>query len=275
MSGVHAPWSFEGWVLWPAAVFFAWYSLGLARLLRRSTHTRPHWRDAARYYAGWAVAVLALCSPLHAAGARSFSAHMLEHELLMLVAAPLLAFSRPLGVLVWALPAGGRQAVSRVGNSSGWESAWSWLSNPITATVVQGIALAAWHAPMLFEAALHDEGWHVLQHVCFVLSALLFWNAVADAAVANPAASAAPERIGLVIGALFVTSLLSGLLGAAMALSGSPWYSTYARMGVSGSGLTPAQDQQLAGALMWVPGGAVHVFGALLLLGRRLRARPA
>src|SRR5207253_491474 len=126
-------------------------------------------------------------------------------------AAPLLAFSRPLGVLVWGLPPGARQAISRFGNSRGWESTWARLSQPISATVLQGLALAAWHAPLLFEAALHSEGWHVLQHLCFVLSALLFWNSVADAAVANPAASAGPERLGLVIGALFLTSLLSGL----------------------------------------------------------------
>jgi putative membrane protein len=275
LSWLDAPWSFEGWVLWPAGLAMAWYACGFARLLLRSSRHGPHWHDARLFAAGWAIALLALCSPLHEAGARAFSAHMLEHELLMLAAAPLLAFSRPLGVFVWALPTSWRHGVSAFGNSRPWEAAWALLSHPVGATVLQGLALALWHAPALFERALLSEGWHIAQHASFVVTALLFWNAVADSADANPGAARAASRTGAVIGALFLTSLLSGLLGAAMALSRSPWYAPYAQLGLTPSGLTPAQDQQLAGALMWVPGGAVHVLAALWLLRRRLQPQPA
>ena len=65
---------------------------------------------------------------------------------------------------------------------------------------------------------------------------------------------------------LFLTSLVEGVLGALMALSSSPWYLAYATMGVSGIGLDPASDQQLAGLLMWIPGGLVHGAAALVLL---------
>lgn len=260
------PWSFEAWVVWPALVFLGWFAIGLLRLLRRSSHARPHLRQAALFAAGWAVAVLSLCSPLHEAGSESFSAHMLEHELLMLVAAPLLAFSRPLGVLVWALPHPARLAVSAVGNNAGYAAAWRALSSPLSATALQALALAAWHAPALFDRALASEGWHIVQHLCFIVSALLFWTAVATAADSH-------RRIGLAIGCLFATSVLSGLLGAFMALSSSPWYARYAALGLNGLGLTPVQDQQLAGALMWVPGGLVHLAAALGLLARRLRER--
>jgi cytochrome c oxidase assembly factor CtaG len=74
---------------------------------------------------------------------------------------------------------------------------------------------------------------------------------------------------------LFVTSLVSGALGALMAFSESPWYAGYARLGMAPFGLTPAEDQQLAGLIMWVPGGLVHALAALALVGMTLRSRPA
>ena len=275
MNWLDAPWSFEAWVLWPALLAFAWFGLGLLRLLDRAQVRSPHWRKAGLFWSGWATATLALCSPLHAAGGSSFSAHMLEHELLMLVAAPLIAFSRPWGIFVWALPEPVRHGIARLGNTSGWRLGWGALVHPIVATVLQALALALWHAPALFERALLSEGWHIAQHASFLVTALSFWTAVAEASGTREASPTAPARLGTVIGALFLTSLLSGLLGAAMALSRSPWYAPYADLGLSASGLTPAQDQQLAGALMWVPGGAVHLLAALMLLGRRLRPAEA
>jgi putative membrane protein len=67
---------------------------------------------------------------------------------------------------------------------------------------------------------------------------------------------------------------VSGALGAFMAFSSSPWYAGYTSLGLAPFGLTPAEDQQLAGLLMWIPGGLVHAFAALALLPRWLRDRP-
>jgi putative membrane protein len=82
-----------------------------------------------------------------------------------------------------------------------------------------------------------------------------------------------PRRGGYLLSAacLFVTSLVEGALGALMALSTSPWYAAYAAMGVSGIGLDPTTDQQLAGLVMWIPGGLVHGAAALALLYHWLR----
>ena len=71
---------------------------------------------------------------------------------------------------------------------------------------------------------------------------------------------------------LFATSLVEGALGALMSLSASPWYAAYAAMGLSGIGLDPATDQQLAGLIMWIPGGVVHGGAALVLLYAALKA---
>jgi cytochrome c oxidase assembly factor CtaG len=125
------------------------------------------------------------------------------------------------------------------------------------ATALQIVALWAWHAPVLFDLALAEPGWHIAQHVSFVLTALLFWTAVLDARQAR-------MRTGTAIGCLFVTATVSGALGALMALSSSPWYQGYVALGMTPFGLSPTEDQQLAGLLMWVPGGRARAACALV-----------
>lgn len=111
--------------------------------------------------------------------------------------------------------------------------------------------------------ALQSEGWHIAQHISFVVASLLFWVAMLR-----------PRRGGYLLSAacLFVTSLIEGALGALMALSTSPWYASYARMDLSGIGLDPTTDQQLAGLLMWIPGGLLHGGVAIFLLYKWLKA---
>jgi cytochrome c oxidase assembly factor CtaG len=203
-------------------------------------------------------------SPLHEAGGRSFTAHMIEHELLMLVAAPLLAWSRPLSVMIWSFPAAGRRGIGALGRIL--SCPYRGLTHPVTATLVQAAALWLWHAPALFDLALSSNVWHVVQHLCFLISALLFWSAMFDRR----------HGVGVTAVCLFATSLISGALGAVMAVSQSPWYGPYAALGMTPYGLSPAEDQQLAGVLMWAPGGVVHAAAALALLAPYLiaSARP-
>ncbi len=246
-------WTLDPLVTVPLALAFLAYAVGFARLRAR----RGLWRKAATFVAGWLVLTLALISPLHEAGERSFTLHMIEHELIMLVAALLLPMAQPLGVMLWSLPRAGRQALAPAG---GWLSG---LRNPILATVLQALALWVWHAPPLFNRALGHPAWHVAQHLSFLVTSLLFWWAMLRT----------PNR-GLAALCLFVTSIVGGALGALMALSVSPWYSAYAAMGMMPFGLTPAEDQALAGLIMWIPGGLVHAGAALLLLATYLSKRP-
>ena len=64
--------------------------------------------------------------------------------------------------------------------------------------------------------------------------------------------------------------MIGGGVGALMALDASPWYARYAGLGMTPFGLSPTQDQQLAGVIMWVPGGAFHLAAALFFLWRGL-----
>ena len=246
-------WTLDPLVTVPLALLPLLFLVGRQRLDKRSKLERKRpWL----FLAGWLVLTLSLVSPLHEGGERSFTLHMIEHELIMLVATFLLAASRAGGVLAWGLPGPLRRALGK-----GWKaplsSLWRLLTEPVTATILQSVVMWAWHAPTLFDRALASQGWHVAQHLSFVLSSLIFWSAMLDIRRGSHLLSAA---------CLFVTSLVEGALGALMALSLSPWYSAYAAMGLSGIGLDPKTDQQLAGLIMWIPGGLVHGGAALGLL---------
>lgn len=255
----------EPWMLIPMLVAVGLHATGFLRLRRRSGPGRGELDRRGRLFAaGMIVLGGATLTPLHALGARSFTAHMVEHELIMLAAAPLLVLARPLGVLLWAFPAAARRGLAEVARNDAAAGAWRTITDPVLATVLQAAALWIWHLPSLFDLALRSEAWHAAQHLSFFIAALLFWQAMLS-----------PRRSPWMAAALlFVTSMATGALGAFMALSESPWYGPYAALGLAAFGLTPSQDQQLAGVLMWAPGGLFHALIAVLLLAPALRNAP-
>jgi cytochrome c oxidase assembly factor CtaG len=256
-----AGWTLAPLVILPLLLTVLLYAIGALRLRQRSGLGRPALkRDVLLFAAGWLTLAGALVSPLHQAGERSFTLHMIEHEILMLVSALLLVAARPGAAFLWAFPAGLRQAL---GGASRW-GIWRALTDPFLATGLQAAAIIVWHVPRLFDLAVRSEGWHVVQHLSFISSALIFWWAMI-----HPRAG----RAGYLVSALclFVTSMVGGGLGALMALSGSPWYASYAALGMTPAGLTPQEDQQLAGLLMWIPGGLYHLAAALWFLFRALQ----
>jgi len=260
----HAPpgWTLDPWITGPLALSALLFVRGWCRLHARSRQGSAALRRRGVLYAiGLAVLAAALMSPLHEAGERSFAAHMFEHELLMLIAAPLLVLAEPLAIMLWACPPGGRRGIAAA--VSVIAAPWRRFTGAVAATVLQAAALWLWHAPALFDRALASEAWHVAQHLSFLITALLFWTAMLHRRT--------PEGIAALC--LVATAIVSGALGALMAFATSPWYAGYASLGMAPFRLTPAEDQQLAGLLMWVPGGLVHA-GAALLLMRRLLVEP-
>src|SRR5207237_9378745 len=121
------------------------------------------------------------------------------------------------------------------------------------------------HAPFLCDREVDSAGCDIFQHSCFFLSSLLFWWAML-----HPRGRAG--GYGVSAACLFVTSLIGGALGALMSFSSSPWYADYAAMGMTGIGLDPVTDQQLAGLVMWIPGGLVHGIAAVILFYRWLKS---
>ncbi|MBC9033812.1 cytochrome c oxidase assembly protein [Sphingomonas sp. JC676] len=256
-------WTRDPWITVPLAASLLLFAIGYVRLSRRAG--RADYRRRGLFFAaGWLLLAAALVSPLHEAGERSFCAHMLEHELLMLAAAPLLVVGEPMIFLLWGFPAPARRAIGAAVRSPVLAAPWHALTAPVTATILQAAALWLWHMPLLFDLALAHEGWHGVQHLSFLLTALLFWSAMFGA---SRKASGGRALAAL---CLFATSLISGALGALMAFSESPWYARYAELGMAPYGLTPAEDQQVAGLIMWIPGGLVHALAALALVATLL-----
>ncbi len=260
-------WNLEPWLVGLLAAAAALYALGLARLWRHAGAARgiERWQ-ALSFTGGWLALAAALVSPLDRLGAVLFSAHMVQHEVLMIVAAPLLVLGRPLAAWTWALQPRERRLAGRATRSGVFASAWHAITQPLAAWGLHALALWAWHAPQLFEAALHDEWVHVLQHASFFGTALLFWWAVLGP---DPRS----RGQGLAIALLFTTMLHTGALGALLSLAPTAWYPSYAASAAA-LGVDPIADQQLGGLLMWVPGSVAYLLAALVIVARLL-AGPA
>jgi cytochrome c oxidase assembly factor CtaG len=188
---------------------------------------------------------------------------MIQHELLMLVAAPLVASAGSLVAFLWVMPAAVRRRLMLAIRRGGAASGWAVITAAPTVWVLHGLALWVWHVPALFEAALRSELVHVAQHLSFFLSATLFWWGLAHGRYGRLGYGAAVVYV-------FATAVHSGVLGALLTFSPHVWYRTYAH-GPAMSGLTPLEDQQIAGLVMWVPASAIFLGGALVFFAAWLR----
>jgi putative membrane protein len=141
------------------------YVRGVVRLWRRAGAARGiSTVDVARFALGMVVLGAALLSPIDAVADRSFAMHMLEHEMLMVLAAPLFVVSRPLEAFAWALAPRARHATTQAVRASPIRALWRAATTPVSATAVHALAQWVWHLPVLFAAALASESVHVLQH---------------------------------------------------------------------------------------------------------------
>jgi cytochrome c oxidase assembly factor CtaG len=127
-------------------------------------------------------------------------------------------------------------------------------------------AIVFWHVPRFYDAALRYPSLHVAEHLSFLGSALLFWWLVCD--------RRARRRLGapLAVAALFVVAMQGTVLGALLTVAQRPWYVSHLATTLPW-GLTPLEDQQLAGLLMWVPAGLAYLVAAAALTASALAAR--
>jgi putative membrane protein len=198
---------------------------------------------------GLASLLVALESPLDDLSAQLFAAHMVQHMLLILVAGPLLVLGSPLVPFMWAVPATSRRRLGA------WLVRLSPAGRPPAAFGLHSLALWAWHVPALYQAALANRGLHALEHVSYLATAALFWWSILRAG-----------RVGYGAGVVYVFGLAleTTVLGALLTFAQLPWYPAYLSTAPAW-GLSPLEDQQLAGLIMWVPGGVIYLLVALRL----------
>lgn len=217
---------------------------------------------------GLAAVAVALVSPLEAASGALASAHMVQHLLLTLLAAPLLAVSAASGPLLRGAPTALRSALSpsrrRLGLTG---SAGHVLRRPVVVWLLHVGALWLWHSAVLYDAALEHRPVHALEHAMFLGTAVLFWRVV----VGTRAVRVSP---GLGVLLVFAMTLQSALLALLLTFARTPWYAGYTAT-TRPWGLEQLADQHLAGAIMWVPAGFVYLVVALTLLVGWVRSTAA
>lgn len=266
-TAADAGWNAALPVVLPLLLVALLYAGGWWRLSRRRESTQalrgPYAARAAAFAFGWIALAIALLSPVDTLGGRLFWVHMVQHEVLMLLAAPFLVLGRPLPLFLWALPARARARIGIAVKSGTMQSAWHALTHPVSGWSLHAAALWLWHAPPLFDAALRSPFIHDLQHLSFLLTALLFWSSLLTARVRSG------DAAGVLY--LFTTAAHSSVLGALITLATVPWYAGYVTTAPT-LGWHALEDQQVGGLIMWVPGSMVYVAFALILLWRWLRS---
>jgi len=201
--------------------------------------------------------IAALVSPIAWISESLLSVHMTQHEILMLISAPLLVFGQPLLAAFWVLPSGARERGAATLNHPTIRLPWRVMTAPLTVFLLHGAALWIWHTPLLYEAALASPPVHALEHLCFVITAALFWWGMTHGRYGRVS-----YGVGVVY--VFLTAVHSSVLGALMTVAPGTWYASYARTARTWR-VDALQDQQLAGLLMWVPSALVFIVFGLAL----------
>jgi cytochrome c oxidase assembly factor CtaG len=256
-------WDFDPRIVCSLLFALATYFLGVLNWIGgRCNRHAPLGRITAFLF-GWITLVAALLSPLHGLSESLFSAHMVQHELLMAVAAPLLIMGRPEFFCIWALPWEWRKHFGKLQRSVPIKPVWRIFASPFLAWCLHALALWLWHIPSLFNATIAHDWVHVLQHASFLGTALLFWGTLLYGHLGR-------RSYGKGILYVFTTAVHTSILGALLTFASSPWYRIY-RFTTSPWGLSPLEDQQLGGLIMWVPAGLVYIFVGLWLFAEWIK----
>ncbi|HET8752209.1 MAG TPA: cytochrome c oxidase assembly protein [Gaiellaceae bacterium] len=228
-----------------AAVLYALGRRGKLRL----------WREAS-FYSGVVLAFVVLERPFDDWADSWLSVHMTQHIVLMTVVPPLVVWGRPWPRMWLPFPLAARRAVGgALSRSPSFRRGAGFLRRPWVALALQSAMVGVWHVPQLYDAAARNEWIHVLEHVCFVAPALVFWGALLDAPPVR-------ARIDDLHRAVWFTAAMipSWILAIVLAFATAPVYGAYTSM----------TDQQVAAGVMWVPGSLTYFVAALIAFYRWL-----
>jgi putative membrane protein len=246
--------SWTRWPIHPSTVIGSAILLGLYYMGIGPWRVKYRWGEAPSitkpisFTAAVLVILVSLNGPLHElADGYLFSAHMIQHLLLTLLMPPLMLYGCP----DWLLRALIRRTV-------GMRVALL-LTHPMIAFAAYNVVFAGWHLPNFYEWALENHNVHIVEHLMFMVTAVMVWWPVMDP-VPEMVRLATPVRLLY----LFALSVPMGIVSALITLSETVlyhWYETVPRV----TGLSPLDDQQLGGLIMWVP-GSLFFWGAISIV---------
>jgi putative membrane protein len=235
---------------------------------------RPRRGREAAFYTGLLCVLAVLEPPFDGWADSSFALHMSQHVVLMTVAPPLLVLGRPWPRLWLPFPLRFRRAVGHaLAGSPGFRLTGRFLRRPAVSLALMAASLALWHVPALYSAAVTHAGIHVLEHLSFVSTSLLWWGSMLE----TPPVRARIDHVRRT--AWFAAALLpSWALAVVLGFASTPLYSAYMSLPHRAGGLTALADQQLAAGVMWVPGSLAYTIAAVFAfyawLGPEPRAVP-
>jgi putative membrane protein len=253
-------WAFDPGVVIPMIISAVLYWRGAT-----DDHGIATWERRCFWW-GWLALFIGLVSPLHPMGEALFAAHMVQHEILMVIAAPLIVLGRPIVPFLWGLPLAWRRGAGAISKTGPLPVVWSWMSRPLQAWWIHAVALWGWHVPNAFQATVGNDFVHSLQHVSFLGTAVLFWWAL----IRRRDASMAYGKAVLYV---FSTGVHSSILGAWLTFSPVVWYPVYSGRTILWN-LSPMEDQQIGGLIMWVPSGLVFLAAGLYLFAKWIEDPP-
>jgi len=271
MSYLTGHWSFDPFMI-IVIILVGWHEIGLARLARRSRPERTRqrrWRSLL-FYAGLAVLLIAVQSPIDYWSDDYFFVHMLQHLLLMFAAPTLIVAGAPWQPLLDALPGRlGRSATKEV-MRSGWARPLRAVTGaalrPWVAIALFNIVMVIWHLPVLFDLAENNQVVHIwLMHASFFVVGVLFWLQFIPSPPLRPTLPPLGQAAALV-----ATNVLMWFLAMSMSIfTQSSWYAVYNH--IAGVTMPPFADQQIGAGILWVCGD-FWAIPTLIVVVRRLIA---
>jgi len=245
-----------------ALLITAWiYVRGWRQLRGRYTTAR-----LASFFGGLAVLFIALDSPLDAFGNLLLEIHMIQHLLLIMVAPPLLWYGQPMLAMMRGLPPGWlKQGLGPFLAWHGLQRVGRAITHPVVCWLALSAALIGWHLPGPYELALRSQGWHEVEHACFLFASMLFWWPIVQVWPSRPRWPRWSMIPYLVAADLVNTGLSAVLSFADHAIY--PSYQAAPRLW----GISPLEDQQLGAIAMAVEQAAI-LFAACSVVFFRLMA---
>jgi cytochrome c oxidase assembly factor CtaG len=223
-------------------------------------------RKTLNYSLGVLVIFLALVSPIDTLGDDYlFSAHMLQHMMLGIVA-PVL--------LVAGIPASFVQAWLRIPFIAGLENV---LGYPPLTLIIANATFWIWHLPVLYNMTLENEAVHIVEHLMFLTTGVMLWWPVF-----KPVSKGRLTPLGAIV-YMAIAAFISTILGIIFTVSDTPYYASYAHpndeLGAlklirEDWGLTQLADQKLGGAIMWEPAGAIFLWAIMVTLVKWFKEDP-